>query len=765
MRVRGHVSSALAPRGPVTRCLGVAKELYLRLFRELNAARFESAETGEAIARLGAPALLLRGIAWARRRRWSRARRDFQAALRQPPLAQRGEARDLIEYVGGIGLFVTRDYDAALHLLNTVSERGASALSREAGKLAVTLASGLGWAQEARTLRLRLAESAARRNARARAAVQRHRQQERERAQAALEGPPQQAAPRAAALLLHAGPKAAAAALDELLRRHPAVPELIAARVDLHLLLDEAEQAETLLSTTLADKPELATALRSERAATAVSLGAYREAMTLTEHPESELRLTLLRAELLMLHDDLGAAIELLEHARSKLPRSVPVVLALALARYRQDPRTHDESLERRFDDLVGWAPALLADAARSAEVELWTDSGFAPQRRDKVRVLVRARGLLTGERDPARPSYSCPSAGKGPRLRHLAPADRDGPSHLDRLHADDRQHLELAESRLIRVLEVAPPAPEVRDGEEELHPAEPAVRRPWTPRSLSPEQIEQFLRDGFLVVPQAFDRNIAAAWCADANRRIREAPEKWIRGYDPKDTRHSVSGYDPDDPTTWTRERIDLFGEETVRIADFAPRAWAAICDLLGGPERVETDSWTNYLIINYGTRPNLRSTQPKPDWSSWHIDDPSPTMRLDNIRNGLIGIALFSDLYPSSGNTWLAPDSVGHIVRELAAHPQGFDFCAIRGTHITRRCTRFHEVTGKAGDVLLLHPLMMHSASPNASERIRFMGNPMIYLRDTLDPFRPEPELSLVELAMRRALEADPATRELVP
>jgi hypothetical protein len=47
------------------------------------------------------------------------------------------------------------------------------------------------------------------------------------------------------------------------------------------------------------------------------------------------------------------------------------------------------------------------------------------------------------------------------------------------------------------------------------------------------------------------------------------------------------------------------------------------------------------------------------------------------------------------------------------------------------------------------------MHSASPNRSGRIRWMGNPMVYMQQPLDPLRARlEELSPVELAIRRAI-----------
>lgn len=60
------------------------------------------------------------------------------------------------------------------------------------------------------------------------------------------------------------------------------------------------------------------------------------------------------------------------------------------------------------------------------------------------------------------------------------------------------------------------------------------------------------------------------------------------------------------------------------------------------------------------------------------------------------------------------------------------------------------FHEMTGKVGDVILLHPLMLHSASKNGLRNIRIITNPPVSL---LEPFNfdrgsNEDEYSLVEL-----------------
>jgi hypothetical protein len=59
------------------------------------------------------------------------------------------------------------------------------------------------------------------------------------------------------------------------------------------------------------------------------------------------------------------------------------------------------------------------------------------------------------------------------------------------------------------------------------------------------------------------------------------------------------------------------------------------------------------------------------------------------------------------------------------------------------------FFEMTGQVGDVILMHPLMMHTASKNLRRDIRVITNPPVSLRE---PFcfdrKNKDEYSLVEL-----------------
>ena len=64
-------------------------------------------------------------------------------------------------------------------------------------------------------------------------------------------------------------------------------------------------------------------------------------------------------------------------------------------------------------------------------------------------------------------------------------------------------------------------------------------------------------------------------------------------------------------------------------------------------------------------------------------------------------------------------------------------------------------HEMTGEVGDVILMHPLMVHAASKNLKRAVRVITNPCLSLKE---PFcfdrKNKDEYSLVELKTLRDL-----------
>src|SRR5581483_9365398 len=84
----------------------------------------------------------------------------------------------------------------------------------------------------------------------------------------------------------------------------------------------------------------------------------------------------------------------------------------------------------------------------------------------------------------------------------------------------------------------------------------------------LTDAQREQFLTEGHIVLHDCFPREVAAQMTAHAFDRL---------------------GYDRNDPATWTQSRIHMPKASLYELKEFAPRAYAAACALLGGEERVK--------------------------------------------------------------------------------------------------------------------------------------------------------------------------------
>ena len=146
-----------------------------------------------------------------------------------------------------------------------------------------------------------------------------------------------------------------------------------------------------------------------------------------------------------------------------------------------------------------------------------------------------------------------------------------------------------------------------------------------------------------------------------------------------------------------------------------------------------------------------------------------------LDSPEQALLVIPLFSDIHARGGGTYVAPEGIGHVARYLAAHPEGVvpagppsrlvpstdpadDSQAYTHRETAEKCTQFVEMTGEVGDVVLLHPLMLHSASKNFLREARVIINPPVALHEPFNFNREDvDQYSLVELKTLRALGAE--------
>ncbi|KAI4848277.1 hypothetical protein E4T44_04029, partial [Aureobasidium sp. EXF-8845] len=158
--------------------------------------------------------------------------------------------------------------------------------------------------------------------------------------------------------------------------------------------------------------------------------------------------------------------------------------------------------------------------------------------------------------------------------------------------------------------------------------------------------------------------------------------------------------------------------------------------------------------------------------DRDNWHVDGDFFHHFLDSKEQALLPIVLFKDIKIGGGGTMICPDAIPTMAKHLAAHPEGVmpDMTEIENRKIPYKDfdhgffdqavkpiekEKFKTATGKAGDIYLLHPLMVHSAAPNYLREPRFITNPPVAL---VEPFnfdrRDESAYSLVEQKTLNAL-----------
>jgi len=259
--------------------------------------------------------------------------------------------------------------------------------------------------------------------------------------------------------------------------------------------------------------------------------------------------------------------------------------------------------------------------------------------------------------------------------------------------------------------------------------------------RILTESEIEHFIERGFVRIEGCFSRELARDWTARSCERLY----------------CSI-----DDPSTWPKGRMRPPESGRWSFESIAPKAWKAACELVGGEDRVLAPcSWGDGFIINFGGelvsewQPPSSTVHP---WQVWHKDGDFFRHFLDSPEQGLLVIATFSDIEPRGGATYIACDSVGHVARFLADHPEGILPRGTPANDIVARCHDFVETSSNVGDVFLLHPFMLHTWSINASSRARFIINPPVKLREPMCFARPAPEQhSPVERAVLRALGVD--------
>ncbi|KRA74100.1 phytanoyl-CoA dioxygenase [Caulobacter sp. Root656] len=241
--------------------------------------------------------------------------------------------------------------------------------------------------------------------------------------------------------------------------------------------------------------------------------------------------------------------------------------------------------------------------------------------------------------------------------------------------------------------------------------------------RPLRAADIEQFVRDGFVRLDEAFSPQLAKAGRAILWRE---------------------TGCNPEDPATWTAPviRLGMHAERPFREAANSP-VLAAAFDQLVGPGR-----WRPMGTL--GSFPIRFPSSKDPGDAGWHIDVSFGTENPDFLQwraniashgRALLVLFLFSDVGPADAPTRIRAGSHRDIARRLApAGEMGLTLGELAATGFEESAHR-REVatTGPAGTVYLCHPFLVHAAQPHRGAQVRFIAQPPLEPAAALDPTFP--------------------------
>jgi len=255
---------------------------------------------------------------------------------------------------------------------------------------------------------------------------------------------------------------------------------------------------------------------------------------------------------------------------------------------------------------------------------------------------------------------------------------------------------------------------------------------------------IEGFVRDGYLAIRGAVDADLAAA-CAE---------EIWAS--------LAGEGVSRTDRRTWTRPCVRIACPEgpAFAAAGTSPALTGAYDELLG-PGR-----WTRRAGVG-GTVPVRFPSEEDPGDAGHHIEGSwwGGQEYWVNVRSrgrGLLALFLFSDVGPADAPTRLVLGSHLWVPPVLApAGEAGLPFSAVTpGLPPSVLSRRTVEATGRAGDVFLCHPFIVHTATwPHRGSAPRLVAQPGVEVRDgfRIDGSDPSPVARAIVAGLAHA--GDPA------
>lgn len=243
---------------------------------------------------------------------------------------------------------------------------------------------------------------------------------------------------------------------------------------------------------------------------------------------------------------------------------------------------------------------------------------------------------------------------------------------------------------------------------------------------TISREQADQFMRDGYCLFRNVFSREVAAAV-----RRVLWEHLEWSET----------------DPDQWPESfliRENILTPETARVPN--DRYHRIVADLLGKDRFPPLLKGIGYSPIRFPVKTDRWQA------TGWHVDGAHFHHHLTSPEQGLVGVDLFSDIDPEGGGTAIRVGSHKPTAKLLAAaEPQGLSSKELseRARELARDLPVI-EAIGQAGDIVIMHPFTVHGSSTNRSHRVRLASNRCISLKAPLSYDRADGDYSVVERAV---------------
>ena len=254
---------------------------------------------------------------------------------------------------------------------------------------------------------------------------------------------------------------------------------------------------------------------------------------------------------------------------------------------------------------------------------------------------------------------------------------------------------------------------------------------------TLSPQQIQSFITNGFVRIDSAFSADLALE---ARNILWKDIP------------------FNPNDGSTWTQPVVwlGMYTQEPFIKAANNSMLHNAFDQLVG------KEKWIPCMSM--GAFPVRFPSEIDSGDTGWHVDagfagaDPNDffaaRINVHSKGRGLLMLFLFSDVSEQDAPTRILKGSHLDVAKLLApAGEEGLSFMELANKLPELPAREEALAVGKAGTVYLCHPFLVHAAQRHCGKVPKFMAQPPLLLRSGFD-IRGTGPCSPVEEAIRNAI-----------